>query len=83
MKLTALRPEWFTGEDGIRRLLYFDCPCGCGARLGVKLKPKNPDGWEYNGAEFHGVTIRPSVLHLTPGGCGWYGYITDGEAREA
>lgn len=78
-RLVDLNPEWFVGEDGIRRVLYFDCPCGCGARLGCTLKPKNPVGWDYNGAEFDGVTLNPSVLHSTPGGCGWHGWIKNGE----
>jgi hypothetical protein len=81
MRLADLEPEWFTGADGIRRVLYFDCPCGCKARLGITLKPKNPNGWDYNGAEFDAVTATPSIVHSTPGGCGWHGWLTNGEFK--
>lgn len=38
-----------------------------------------PGRWEMKGTGFDDVTLSPSV-HLTGPGCGWHGWITNGEA---
>lgn len=68
--------------------LGYDCPCGCGARRYVDFI--NPvDGslpvqkdmrhqWAREGDTFETLTLKPSILHTKPHGCGWHGYITNG-----
>lgn len=63
------------------------CPCGCGDRLYVAFA--NPiDGgspyinegqpiWDRVGESFETLTLSPSILRV--GGCGWHGFIRDGE----
>lgn len=70
----------------------FDCPCGrCGVRGFVPFE--NPlDGgpplhdeharWQRSGETFDALTLRPSILRSTDeGGCGWHGFVTNGELR--
>lgn len=64
-----------------------DCPCGsCGVPLFVGFE--NPvDGlgpysthhplWRREGETFDTLSTTPSILRR--GGCGWHGYITNGE----
>lgn len=44
---------------------------------------KQPDGtvrrWTAEGTNFDNLTVKPSVL-LSGSGCGWHGFITNGEA---
>lgn len=79
MKLVDLDPSFFVGADGEKRALYFLCPCGCGARVGVSLKPKNPNGWTMTGETFETLSLVPSVR--VTGGCPnrWHGFITGGQ----
>jgi len=64
----------------------FDCPCGCGTRCFVPFS--NPiDGgidyagggpaWNRTGETFEDMTLTPSILRLH--GCGWHGFLTNGE----
>ena len=64
------------------------CPCGCGVRFALIFT--NPldggptlDGvgptWERTGDDFETMTLNPSVLRSEPRGCGWHGWIRDGE----
>ena len=64
------------------------CPCGDGRR--VMLLFENPldggpglDGggprWQRTGDTFETMTLNPSVLRSDPRGCGWHGWIRDGE----
>lgn len=62
------------GAEGIN----FQCPCGCGSLLGVSFGNR---GWTWNGNR-EKPTVRPSILHSSPGGCGWHGYLTDGQFVE-
>lgn len=69
--------------------LQFDCPCGCGIPCFVHFS--NPlDGgaplvhepfpsWQRTGDTFETLTLTPSILRTPPRGCGWHGYITNGE----
>lgn len=70
--------------------LSFDCPCGaCGIRCAVIFS--NPIGggpsivqgrtptWERVGETFDALTLTPSILRTLPRGCGWHGFITNGE----
>lgn len=72
--------------------VFMDCPCGkCGKELCVPfanpldgkeaIYPNN--GWQRVGETIETLTLSPSVLR-TPeyGGCGWHGYIRNGEAVE-
>ena len=69
--------------------LGFDCPCGCKIRGYVDFA--NPlDGgpplrdahhqWQRTGEDFATLTLTPSILRSREkGGCGWHGFITNGE----
>lgn len=77
-----------TGEAVPRRegvALDFDCPCGCGHRVCVSFAnpisggdPAHPTNWQRTGDTFDTLTLMPSILVTTPGGCGWHGYVTNG-----
>ena len=67
-----------------------DCPCGaCGQDLCIPFKnpigggpPIYPDGasWQRTGETFETLTLTPSILrNRDKGGCGWHGFITNGE----
>lgn len=71
-----------------------DCPCGNtdkNHRLYIPFA--NPfgnevanrmhvHGWEREGETFESLTLRPSILRSrSHGGCGWHGYITDGNVH--
>jgi hypothetical protein len=69
--------------------ISFDCPCGmCNTR--TYLDFENPmDGgpphadrplWRREGIGFLTLSVTPSILRSRDkGGCGWHGYITNGE----
>ncbi len=67
----------------------FDCPCGkCGIPCyvqfdnpldgGSKYNPPHA-GWKRTGETFETLTLTPSILRTLPHGCGWHGFITNGE----
>jgi hypothetical protein len=69
--------------------LMCDCPCGkCGELLfvgfanpldgGSAHAPECPK-WTRTGETFEVLTLTPSILRAEPLGCGWHGYITNGE----
>jgi len=89
MRLSDLNPVLMDGKDGATGVgLIFDCPCGkCGAPCHVMFR--NPisglpyadrPSWERAGDTFDTLTLAPSI-HRDPklGGCGWHGYIRNGE----
>src|SRR5581483_3815698 len=39
-----------------------------------------PGRWTPSGGGIDDLTLTPSV-HLTGGGCGWHGFVTNGEAQ--
>lgn len=64
----------------------FDCPCGCDSRCTVPFrtaldgKVYVPEGWERTGETFETLTLKPSILrNPRRNGCGWHGFITNGE----
>lgn len=70
--------------------VQFDCPCGCGAPCFVPFA--NPldggpqleaQGWQRTGETFETLTLTPSILRREPRGCGWHGFIRDGEVIQA
>lgn len=69
--------------------ICFSCPCGCDSPCFVPLR--NPlDGgpahgderhtWERTGETFETLTLTPSILRH---GCGWHGWVTNGEIKTA
>lgn len=69
--------------------VQFNCPCGCGRPCFVHFE--NPlDGgpsvsgpspaWRRTGDTFDKMTLHPSILRSAArGGCGWHGWITNGD----
>lgn len=70
----------------------FDCPCGnvdqghqCFVPFanpldgGPPIDP--PRGWQREGDTFDTLTLSPSILRV--GGCGWHGFIRNGEVINA
>jgi len=93
LKNLRLDTEWtqFTPEDYCITTkddqpfgLLYKCP-GCGSLVGITVSDEHPR-WNIN---FETLTATPSILHTraTPqetshgikGGCGWHGYLTNGE----
>ena len=69
----------------------FDCPCGCDNTCYVDfanpldgLSPKYTDSplWNRTGDTFETLTLYPSILRsVEKGGCGWHGYIRNGQVE--
>ena len=69
--------------------VLLDCPCGCDRQLYVPFTnpidggPPVNDGhatWQRTGETFEALTTTPSILRSKEkGGCGWHGFITNGE----
>lgn len=63
--------------------LICDCPCGCADELVVEFKialdgkPWRDEAWDRTGHTFETLTTKPSLQRV--GGCGWHGFITNGE----
>ncbi len=80
------------GQPGCTAHMTFVCPNGkrCGVLLGPVFVPRpNPDAlnvWGWNGS-YDAPTLTPSVNCIAEkdgkptGGCGWHGFITNGEFR--
>lgn len=76
----------YNGRTGVG--VEFDCPCGCGHPCFVPFR--NPmDGshpvlegalWDRSGETVETLTLHPGILRSN--GCGWHGFVTDGEAVE-
>lgn len=93
VKLTTINNEvdWVDLKDGEYAFIstygkntlcaiVFKCP-GCNNPLSVSLKDhRGEPGWNIN---FETLTATPSILHSRNGkGCGWHGYLTNGELKE-
>lgn len=69
--------------------VLLDCPCGkCDEDHQLYVPFENPidgslsreRGWARTGDTFETLTLTPSILRNTAyGGCGWHGFITNGE----
>ena len=65
--------------------MVFRCPCGCGDLSGIEFDnvppkpPRDTHRWHWNGNR-ETPTLTPS-LHKTDG-CGWHGFLTNGEFLE-
>lgn len=77
--------------------LAFDCPCGkCDPETlwcfvgfanpidgGPPHDPSRPT-WQRTGETFENMTLTPSIFrNPAKGGCGWHGYITNGQITTA
>lgn len=74
--------------------ILMDCPCGQCDEFhqlyvpfdnpldgGPPLEPGHPR-WHRTGDTFETLTLTPSILRSRDkGGCGWHGFITNGEVR--
>lgn len=61
--------------------VIFDCPRGVGVGKGrCQALVKGPDATWKNIGTAEKPTLQPSYNCV--GGCGWHGYIVDGEAKE-
>lgn len=66
--------------------VQFECPCGCDSPIYVAFDRPLDGGpplpgercWTRTGDTIETLTLRPSILRI--GGCGWHGWVTDGEA---
>lgn len=78
-------------RDGVG--ISFNCPCGCGVECFIPMTPAL-DGlpydnggtnhvWNRTGDTFETLTLTPSILRTPPRGCGWHGFITNGEVTKA
>src|SRR5512146_628925 len=67
------------------------CPCGCGTPLCLYVDPPLDGGapiglpaWRRTGDTFETLTLAPSILrNSSRGGCGWHGFIRNGEIVRA
>jgi hypothetical protein len=70
--------------------VIFDCPCGAGGedhQLYVPFSnpldggPSLERGWQRSGDTFETLTLTPSILRVRVRGegCGWHGWVTNGE----
>lgn len=76
-------------RDGVG--VQFDCPCGkCGMPCFVPFRQPLDGGpplwgedrslWNRSGDTFDTLTLTPSILRSPDkGGCGWHGFVTNGE----
>lgn len=74
---------WPAGEASLPVELWCKCPCGCGADRVLPLyregQPKPaPAAWTIDGP-LDRPTLRPSIRDVR--GCGWHGFLTEGEFR--
>ncbi len=77
--------------DGAQGVM-FRCPLpSCGHMVLVwfsnplNAAPAHPEltplpRWERTGTTIEDLTISPSIHLVTPGGCGWHGWVKDGDA---
>lgn len=71
------------GETSISENRFvIGCPCGCGSIISIRFAETEHDKgvcWLWNNDRVR-PTLIPSIQVL--GGCGWHGYLVDGEYRE-
>jgi hypothetical protein len=89
VNLNKLNPKFLDGyKSGTGIGMLFDCPCGkCEHHVCIMFR--NPiegpayterPSWQRTGESFETMTLSPSV-HKDPalGGCGWHGWVRNGE----
>lgn len=76
LKVPGVGKFWSLPDEVGPNGLNFWCPCGCGSLLGVRWPP-----WTWDGNR-EAPTVCASILHSSPGGCGWHGFLTAGEFVE-
>lgn len=72
--------------------ILLDCPCGTCDEFhqlyvpfanpldgGPPLQTGKNNGWQRTGDTFETLTLTPSILRTRPHGCGWHGFITNGD----
>jgi hypothetical protein len=67
-----------TYSEGKNCSIVYKCP-GCNKAVIITDKDSghNNAHWEI---DFETLTAKPSIVHdKNKGGCGWHGYLTDGE----
>ena len=74
--LPAGSAKWAITNDSKEASLLFTCPCGCGKIGAIVIGSETEHGWKWNGDRVN-PTFTPSVLQVK--GCGWHGYLTNGE----
>ncbi len=93
MRLADLNPTFLGAKtkggwrDGVG--VELSCPCGCDRGLYVPFANPidggpsiEPRGWQRTGDTFDTLTLHPSILRdKAKGGCGWHGWITNGEVK--
>lgn len=81
----CVEPGSFTIR-GAGSVMWYRCPCGCGAMNMIKIvagnNPANLKAWEWNGST-ESPTLKPSVRISFGDGAGnivehWHGHLTDG-----
>lgn len=88
--ITTAQGEPVPHQSGVG--MSFDCPCGCDMRGyvdfanpldGSKNRGKSPQ-WSRSGEDFETLSLHPSINRpISEGGCGWHGWIKEGEVTEA
>lgn len=78
--------SFYGSDERVGLGVTFDCPCGCGDKIGVPFEnpvdggpPEHPRGWQRTGDTIETLTLTPSIQRI--GDCAWHGWITNGEAR--
>jgi hypothetical protein len=64
--------------------IHFRCPCGCGRRDFIPIRPgpysgNNRDPWGWDGNK-ETPTVFPSIYNKDT--CGWHGWLENGEWRQ-
>jgi hypothetical protein len=63
-------------DKGVPEVMWFVCPCGCGALSSVFLnQPNSNNSWQWDNSE-NLPTLSPSIQKLTP--CRWHGHLNKG-----
>ena len=73
---------WSLGfSDSKPSRMLFVCPCGCGDKAGIAVKPESGGGpvWSFDG-NLDSPTVTPSIRRID--NCQWHGYLTGGYFRE-
>lgn len=64
----------FRWQESAQTYIIFVCPCGCGDRRCLPVTGDKRWIWDGNKET---PTLTPSILYLD--GCGWHGFLTNGE----